>query len=481
MKTVWFSLFFCSGTSLISVPAYSELILDTQQVTLSTQQKQAVRKSLRLTATEEIEQALQVTPSDLELVDGSDRIPAQDILLTLPERPLSANQTQTLDIQINGDDLKTSGAFTGNLLIQYDDNSQILPMTVQVKSPAALPWITLLAGAGLGTMLSLYRAVGLPKDDLLVRVGKLNTQMRGETEATSQRFKAQVEGELIAVETALGNRDWKTAETHLQAAQMVWTRWLSGKPDWILQITYLTDLLNRVTEINKVDETNTYQQAMLFHIRAIQRQIAEQTTPQKLADLVKPAREQLDRYNRGDAWLDRLSVLSQSLEGSQAEQWDSARARLEDELKALDPAKTDAFHAWLDKVKKAEKSLVKAVEQQTETISEAKRSGGFVASKTFIQPVPDVGKRGKQLAPESEARQNLRLFRWVSQGAAIALIAWLGMAELYEKEATFGQTPISDYFGLFAWGFGAEVSRDAIVKALGDLKSPLTQKKQDNS
>lgn len=178
--------------------------------------------------------------------------------------------------------------------------------------------------------------------------------MKGETEAASQRFKAQVEGELIAVETALGNRDWKTAETHLQAAQMVWTRWLSGKPDWILQITYLTDLLNRVNAINKVDETNAYQQAMLFHIRAIQRQTAEQTTPQRLADLVKPVREQLDRYNRGDAWLDRLSALSQLLEGSQAEQWNNARARLEDELKALDPAKIDAFHAWLDEVKKAE-------------------------------------------------------------------------------------------------------------------------------
>ena len=44
-------------------------------------------------------------------------------------------------------------------------------MTVQVKSPAAFPWLTLLAGAGLGTMLSLYRTVGLPKDELLVRVG----------------------------------------------------------------------------------------------------------------------------------------------------------------------------------------------------------------------------------------------------------------------------------------------------------------------
>lgn len=37
---------------------------------------------------------------------------------------------------------------------------------------------------------------------------------------------------------------------------------------------------------------------------------------------------------------------------------------------------------------------------------------------------------------------------------------------MYLQQETFGATPFADYFYLLAWGFGAEASRDAIVKAV---------------
>jgi hypothetical protein len=477
MKLAWYSLIFCLGLGIISPAARSELVLDTQQVTLSTNHGQALHKSLRLTSTEAIKQPLQITPSDLELANGSARIPAQAIAVTTLNTPLSANQTKTLEIQIKGDALNKSGEFTGNLLIQYDGNSKTLPLTIRVKSHAGLPWLVLLAGAGLGTGLSLYRTVGLPKDELLVRVGKLRTQLRGETEPSAERFKAQVEGELIGVETALSNRDWQTAETHLQTAQTIWTRWLSGKPDWIAQIAYLDALLK------EVNDSNAYQQAMKAQLETIQRQLAECETPQVLANQVRPVRESLAQYQRGEVWLTQLSDLSAELKDSaQADLWDQKRARLQDELGSLAPGQTDGFNAWLDKIKAAEEDLSQAVAKQaTRSLTSSDRSGtAFSTGMSHLRPMPAVSQQGRR-EPTQNAQQSLNRFQVVSQTAAIALIAWLGMAEIYEKDATFGGKPISDYLGLFAWGFGAEVSRDAIVKALGDLKAPLGLKKKENS
>jgi hypothetical protein len=477
MERAWSTLIFGLGLILFAAPARSELVLDTQQITMSTKWGEPINKSVRLTTTGNIAQLLQITPSDLELANGSSRIPAQAITVTNPDTLLSANQTKTLEIQLEGDALHKSGEFKGNLLIQYDGNSQTLPLTIHVKSRARLPWIVLLAGAGLGTGLSLYRAVGLPKDELIVRVGKLRTQMRGETEVPAERFKAQVEGELIGVETALSNREWETAETHLQSAQTLWTRWLSGKSDWIAQIAYLDDLLK------EVNDSNAYQQAIKAELENIQRQLADRETPQALADHVRPVREQLEQYRRGDAWLEKLSDLSARLKDpAQADFWNQTRARLEDELGALLPDKTDAFNAWLDKVKDAEKELSQAIAKQTTrtNTSTERAATDFFPRGLALGSMPEVGQQGRQ-NPSQASKRSLKTFQVVSQTAAIALIAWLGMAEIYERDATFGDQPISDYFGLFAWGFGAEVSRDAIVKALGDLKAAPGLKKKENS
>ena len=480
MKLRWFGLSLFMAMSVVSAPAHSEWVIDTQQVTFSTQQNQPLRKSVRLTMTEATEQPLQVTPSDLELADGSDRIPAQAIIVTAPNTPLAASQTQAIEIQLQGNAIKTSGEFTGSLLIQANGNSQVLPITVQVKSPPGFPLFTLFIGAGLGTMLSLYRAVGQPKDELLVRVGKLRTQMQGETEAAAARFKSSVEGQLVAVETALSNRDWATAETHVKTAQTIWTRWLSGKPDWIVQIAYLEDLLAQATE------ANAYQQAMTTRLKTIQRQVAERESPQALADQVSAVREQLEQYKRGDGWLTKLSDLSAKLDDSaEKARWNRKREILQDELDALTPDKTDAFNAWLVKAKEAYKELSGVFNPvKRGSLTEAERGLVFTPDIFSLQPMPAVSEQGKRPSPQYDpqnAQLNLRVFRWGSQLAAIALISWLGMAEVYEREATFGAQPISDYFGLFAWGFGAEVSRDAIVKTLGDVKSSLSQKKKEDS
>jgi hypothetical protein len=39
-----------------------------------------------------------------------------------------------------------------------------------------------------------------------------------------------------------------------------------------------------------------------------------------------------------------------------------------------------------------------------------------------------------------------------------------GFNQLYVENPTFGANPWKDYFALLAWGFGAEASRESIIK-----------------
>jgi hypothetical protein len=71
-----------------------------------------------------------------------------------------------------------------------------------------------------------------------------------------------------------------------------------------------------------------------------------------------------------------------------------------------------------------------------------------------------------------EARKRLRWFNWLSYAIAVGLLAGAGFGQLYVAKPTFGANSWSDYFALFAWGFGAEVTRDAITKVVRDWKLP---------
>ena len=58
----------------------------------------------------------------------------------------------------------------------------------------------------------------------------------------------------------------------------------------------------------------------------------------------------------------------------------------------------------------------------------------------------------------------LRILTWLSWAVALFMLGAVGFNELYVTKATFGATPWADYLALFAWGFGVEVTRDAVVK-----------------
>ncbi|MEL7314962.1 MAG: hypothetical protein AAFN08_08420, partial [Cyanobacteria bacterium J06559_3] len=71
--------------------------------------------------------------------------------------------------------------------------------------------------------------------------------------------------------------------------------------------------------------------------------------------------------------------------------------------------------------------------------------------------------------------RNLRWANKSGQAVFVIFLAWLGMIELYAGNTTFGADPMRDYFALLAWGFGAELTRESVVRAAQDLGVSLTK------
>jgi hypothetical protein len=79
-----------------------------------------------------------------------------------------------------------------------------------------------------------------------------------------------------------------------------------------------------------------------------------------------------------------------------------------------------------------------------------------------------------------QARQRLQWFNWIAHASVIFLMVGGGFNKLYAEKPTFGSRGIADYLALLVWGFSAEVTRDAVVKAIRQEEQLLTTKKQNS-
>lgn len=465
------------STAVAVLPAIAGLELDTEQISISVTEDNAVSKSLRLTTDEDIN-SLSITVSDLEAEGGDARISEKGIVISSVPQSLSANETVVVDIEIPANVISISGEFTGNLLIQSDGNSQILPITLQVRQGQLWAWVALIVGAGLGVGLSLYRDYGLPKDEIVVQMVKLRTQLEAETDPASERFKVAVNGALQAVDNDSSNHDWQAAEEHLQQGQAIWARWQGYRTDWIDQIKYLeTDLL-----VPLQARTDAYRQRVRSDLKDVQRQLPTYEKPQALAEVLQPLQEQLNRFQEADNWISAFSDLISELESMSDEKDEQKRIKnvLESSLESLYPKDIEKFQILLKDIKSKYDHLSKLVSgTENHSSDTGDRSDSIQLHRNFVSPVPEQSGIDSIIQQGNVSRRNLKLFRLITPVVTVGVIAWIGMAERYEQEATFGANPIGDYLGLFLWGFGAEVSRDAVVKALGTLKHPLSQSKKE--
>ncbi|MEO1592899.1 MAG: hypothetical protein AAFU71_16630 [Cyanobacteria bacterium J06632_22] len=458
-----------------TAPAYADVDIAPQSISLSTAGDR-ITKTVRI-ATDEAVQALTVAATDLENADGSDRVLAGDIAIDVSQAALDPNQTATAVVTIG--QLPASGEYSGSLIIRADDSQQVVPIVIRVKDPLPGPLLMVVVGVLLGSGLSWYRTHGQPRDQVVVQAGRLRAQLRSDAKLSNlgHRFQEQIEGHLIEADAALEGANWSTAADELAAGQTVWTRWRKNRTSWIDLLTYREQLAEQVATISSF----AYGQTLQAGLDAIDQQAASAfETPTEMSQRLNQLRQWLSDYRASEALLDQLGDAVRQLPAERKPEWQGKRRLLQLRLQAMQPSAEPAFAeelaSWQQAVTMDVQSVVAEQVPQTMNVPRGSHTMQGAQDESPVEPVPGVAD--SMTAPVQQSQRRLNWFNWGGRIVAVTLLSWAGLVELYEGNPTFGASPLGDYFVLIAWGFGAEVTRESVVKAIQDLTGPLKNREK---
>lgn len=499
-----------------TLSAQETLSITPTQLTLYGIQGQSLTRSMVIQSATALP-GLNLVPLELVSAEGHVLIPSVGNGVALPT-DLADEVPLSIPLQVDLDGAK-AGIYTGEALITYTGGSRSIPIQVQVKAQSWLPLLALVAGVALGVGVSSYRAKGRPRDEVMVRLGQLRTQMKvdEELQTLGRPFYDRLNAELVDVEAALEAQQWEQAETAAEEAASVWTRWRRGRPDWIVQFTAYTDFVTWLTgthgggryvaELEQAardicrttpdldgpqtlraqmlpltDRANTFMalqaridtlaalsthgtaQAAAYRQQLILQSPLDSAAGQALETLTKSVEAAITKLRKADL-IAMLTHYQNLTEDSQAESVEIYRTRI-DTL----PPNADMVYLELRADLAADIQAATDREGLLEHAEAIRFSGEDAVSKglTEVSPLhlitglPQV--RVQSLEEETlAAGRRLRWFTWVTYGVAVLLLALAGFVELYSTQPDFGAKGVTDYFTLLAWGFGAEATRSAVA------------------
>ncbi|GAP98055.1 hypothetical protein [Leptolyngbya sp. NIES-2104] len=412
--------------------------------------------------------ALQVIPSDLNRADGATVVPASSIQAKLPTPSIRPDQPLSFPIAFDLQNV-TSGEFTGELLAVHSTGEFRIPLIVRIKAFWLLPFIVLFGGVILGFGISRYRAEGIPRDEVVVQVGRLRNQMRADSEV-AQSFQVKINAHLVDIETALEAKRWDTAQQSTALAQAVWDKWRKNREDWLIQLRYLAQLDERCKAEDPSGQL-PYVQAVHHRIDGTIRTAVNQEDSQQLHEIVICIQRELGRYLAARNQLDEFNQQMSQLANDQP--WKRKAKQLQAKLDRLSPQDNESLKAWQDELDGAIAELNQAIFAEaadTMVLPELTATRGSTKfSAAFLEPVPMIGASSDIT---QTARRRLGGFKLLSYVVATLLLAGLGFRELYSNNATFGSNGVTDYFSLLAWGFGAEVTRESVTQVIRESRLP---------
>jgi hypothetical protein len=341
---------------------------------------------------------------------------------------------------------------------------------VRVKDGWLPPLLVLILGIAAGVSISAYRVRGRPRDELLVRIGKLRAQMRADSEVVPS-FRIRIEYALVDVESALQAETWSEALQSMQEAEAIWEKWRKGRDDWTLQLAYCNQLLQRIRR-EKSASSSAYAQALVRNLQDASRSAPDLHSPQELRERLDTLKQQFEHCLILQMHLNQAKALHKYLtDPLQKQTWGRILQDLEQRAHSLEPASTEAYQQLVRELESAKSKLSTLVDQQQAPIlgTEALEADSAMTEPEPLPPQPATSPDTLPQRPALEERirnatTRLWWFAMVSYVVVVALLAMAGYSELYAANPTFGATPASDYATLLAWGFGAETSRAAIVE-----------------
>jgi len=504
-----------------ALAAQDILSITPAQLTLTGVQGQSLSRSVVVQSATALSE-LTLIPLELTNAEGHVLVPALADSATLPaDLPSNVPLSVPLRFDLAG---VPAGVYTGVILITYTGGSRSIPVQVSVKAQPWWPLTALVAGVALGIGVSNYRAKGRPRDEVMVRLGQLRTQMKIDEELRTlgKPFYDRLAADLVDVEVALEAQQWEQAQTAAEEAAVVWTLWRRGRPDWIVQLTahakfvewlatadarYVAELKQAAEDIHRntpdldgpqalraqmlplTDRANTFvelqarieilagmgahgtAQAAAYQQQLTRQSPLDSTAGQALQTLAGSVEATLTKLRKAD--LAVMLVHYRELAGEDPpEALVAALATYQTRIDTL-PADADTVYielrADLDTDIRAAELATGGGTPLEDAVASPISSDDAVAKGLagLIRPQLMIGLpqvRVKSLEHEAlAAKHRLRWFTWVTYGVAVVVLALAGFVELYSIRPDFGAKGAGDYFTLLAWGFGAEATRSAVA------------------
>jgi hypothetical protein len=403
---------------------------------------------------------VQIIPLELNHIDGQSVLPRSaiqpDRIPTTPSEPfLSILVTFDLQPSIR------SGEFTGNLLVSYQaaeqDNILTIPITIRIKDRWLIPLIVLVIGVILGTRVSIYRTQGRPRDQILVRIGQLRSQMRADNEISrAESFRQDIDHYLIDADVALQSERWDEAETAIAHAETIWKNWRQRRASWLAQSGYYDELADRIRQ-EPTATASPYLQT-LYQRMDDAMAAAPESEPEQLHCQLNRCGQQMNQFLQTQTDLKRLDQMIQELPTLEQYNWRSQLERLNRQLHTT-PPDADTDH------QKLYQTVETAIAQLEPVVTQHGGSIPGIAPPGLVAPAPAL-QYFSGSSRSQQAQRRLQIFAGASYAIAVILLSGVGYLELYVNNPTFGATPWPDYFSLLAWGFGAEATRDSVTKVL---------------
>jgi hypothetical protein len=393
-----------------------------------------------------------------------------------PNVSVAANEVVSIPLEFDPNRL-ASGEYKGDFLITYQGGSQKVPVVVQVKDYWLTPLLILLTGVAFGIMVSAYREQGQPRDQLILRIGQLRSQMLGDPElAKAIAFQEWIQDHLIDVETALQRRQFATGDMAIAEAEMIWVKWRKGRTDWLKLMDYQEQLRLQLTQWGS---DGAFKQTAIRQLNDVIQNMPLLTAPDVLRDQLEAIAKQVHQYAQVipkmmklNALMPSLSEVSSPLKLKIQELQKQIEQTLLINLKEADLPTRLTFA--LNRMTEMEKEIDDAIAALPPAPAQRGMEKVGRGSEIFAMPFA-IAPAARPLTLERQIQKagiRLRLFIWTSYAIAVTFLAGAGFVELYANKPTFGAEPWRDYFALLAWGFGAEATRDAVTKTVRNWQLP---------
>ena len=409
-------------------------------------------------------QDLQVLALDLNSRDGITIFPASGIISNKSNWQTIRSNQIIVPVEFNLSQAPSSGEYLGNLRLTYTGGELTLPITLQIKDWWLPPLLVLFLGTGLGILVSVYRAQGRPRDEVLVRIGQLQTQMQEDIEFVKiTAFKQYIEACLIEVKMDLQTEKWEQAIAILEQAENIWKRWVKGRSDWLQQFDYCQQIRQQLEDKNPND---LEVKAILRNLEATINDAPELETPEQFRERLEKIYQQMNQLVLENQKQDLKALIAEiplDKRNSILPQFQ----QLEAKIAAESPANFTQFKRLTAELN----DLKEQVEQLHDQSSPRSGISKNLLGSGGISSPPQT--RSTISTPETtKAGVRLKLFTGTSYAIAVIFLAGAGFSQLYIDNPTFGANPWKDYFALMAWGFGAEATRDAITKVVQSWNLP---------